>query len=97
MKNAERTNGPFASLQRARDAVRILRNNNDTDMTVLIRGGVNALDRIVMFGLNDLGEEDSVLTYAAYPGEEPVFSSGQVIEGWQKVLGGLAGLPEAAI
>ena len=36
------------------------------------------------------------ITYAAYPGETPVFSSGKEIEGWKKVTAALPGLPEAA-
>ena len=49
-----------------------------------------------MFGLEDSGEGDSTITYAAYPGETPVFSSGREIKGWQKVSGELPGLPEEA-
>ena len=37
-----------------------------------------------MFGLEDSGDGDSTITYAAYPGEKPVFSSGQEIKGWKK-------------
>ena len=53
-------------------------------------------DETVVFGLEDSGEADATVTYAAYPGETPVFSSGKQIRGWNKVAGKLPGLPEKA-
>lgn len=50
----------------------------------------------VVFGLEDSGKGDTTITYAAYPGETPVFSSGQQIRGWRKVTAELPGLPEEA-
>ena len=88
---------PFASLSRARDAVRELKRiQPDRDITVLIRGGTYALDRTVVFGLEDSGGTNQVITYAAYPGEEPVFSGGVEITGWRKLANPPEALPEAA-
>ena len=94
--NAQRSNGPFATLERARDAVRDLKQQKATDIVVLVREGTYQLKSTVVFGLEDSGEGDSTITYAAYPGETPVFSSGREIEGWQKVTAELPGLPEVA-
>lgn len=94
--NAQRTDGPFASLKRARDAVRDLKHKKTSDVVVLIRGGTYQLAETVVFGLRDSGAGDSTITYAAYPGETPVFSSGRKITGWRKVTGKLVGLPEEA-
>jgi len=94
--NAQGTDGPFASLERARDAVRDLKKSKSGDILVLVRGGTYSLTKTVVFGLADSGEGDSTVTYAAYPGETPVFSSGRKIKGWKKVSGELPGLPEAA-
>lgn len=94
--NAHRTDGPFASLERARDAVRDLKKSKSGDILVLVRSGTYSLTRTVVFGLADSGEGDSTVTYAAYPGETPVFSSGREIKGWKKVSGRLPGLPEEA-
>ncbi|MFC1761519.1 right-handed parallel beta-helix repeat-containing protein [Planctomycetota bacterium] len=94
--NAQGTDGPFATLERARDAVRDLKKNTSTDIVVLIRAGTYLLTKTVVFGFEDAGEGDSTVTYAAYPGETPVFSSGREIKGWKKVLGELAGLPKEA-
>ncbi|MDF7825949.1 right-handed parallel beta-helix repeat-containing protein [Pontiellaceae bacterium B12227] len=87
---------PFATLERARDAVRILKRKKTGDIVVLVRGGTYRLDETVVFGLKDSGENNSTIAYAAYPGETPVFSSGREIKGWKKVKGLLPGLPSAA-
>ena len=94
--NAQGTDGPFATLERARDAVRDLKKSKTTDIVVLVREGTYQLKNTVVFGLEDSGEGDSTVTYAAYPGETPVFSSGREIKGWKKVTGELPGLPEEA-
>lgn len=88
--------GPFATLARARDAVRKLKESKSTDIVVFIREGTYSLSETVVFGLKDSGEGDATITYAAYPGENPVFSSGRRIEGWKRVSGKLPGLPSAA-
>ncbi len=95
--NAQRTDGPFASLERARNAVRESGKHRSGDISVLIRGGAYRLTKTVVFGLLDSGQGDSTVTYAAYPGETPVFSSGQEITKWKRVTTALPGLPQAAI
>lgn len=94
--NALGTDGPFATLERARDAVRGLKQRKSGDIQVLIRGGTYLLSETVVFGLEDSGASESAITYAAYPGEMPVFSSGKEIKGWKKVTGSLPGLPNEA-
>ncbi len=94
--DAQGTDGPFATLERARDAVRKLKKSHAANIQVLIRGGTYSLDETVVFGLEDSGRGDSIITYAAYPGETPVFSSGHEIKGWKKVSGQLPGLSKAA-
>lgn len=77
---------PFATLTRARDAVRKLKRKKlKGDITVLIRGGTYIIHETVVFGLADSGSRKQCITYAAYPGEEPVFSSGKKITGWKKL------------
>jgi len=95
--DARGTDGPFASLERARDAVRDLKKSKSDDIVVLVREGTYSLTKTVVFGLKDSGEGDSTVTYAAYPGETPVFSSGREIKGWTKVSGKLQGLPKKAL
>jgi len=94
--NAQGTDGPFATLERARDAVRNVKKIKSTDIVVLIREGTYQLTKTVVFGLDDSGEGDSAVTYAAYPSETPVFSSGREIKDWKRVSGELPGLPKEA-
>jgi hypothetical protein len=95
--NAQGTDGPFATLECARDAVRNLKKAKSEDIIVLIREGKYQLKETLVFGLEDSGEGESTITYAAYPGEKPVFSSGQEITAWKKVSSELPGLPEEAV
>jgi len=95
--NTPSSDGPFATMARARDAVRELKKKPlNRDVVVLIRKGLYRLEETLVFGLEDSGEGDSSITYAAYPGEEPVFSSGRRITGWKKVTTSLPGLPKEA-
>src|SRR4051812_37596373 len=57
---------PFASIERARDALRGLRKSGKVsgDVTVWVRGGTYAVGRPIEFGA-----ADSHVTYAAYRGE----------------------------
>lgn len=90
------SDGPFLTLERARDAVREKKKDRSKDIVVLIREGNYQLKETIVFGLEDSGEGESTITYAAFPGEKPVFSSGQEIKGWKKVTSDLPGLPENA-
>lgn len=94
--NSQQTDGPFATLERARDAVRELKKTKSTDIKVFIRAGTYTLTKTVVFGLQDSGTEEATITYAAYPNETPVFSSGREITAWKKVTGKLPNLPSAA-
>ncbi|MCS7469945.1 right-handed parallel beta-helix repeat-containing protein [Stieleria sp. ICT_E10.1] len=95
--NPQGNDGPFATLQRARDAIRELGGRPSNDVVVLVREGTYRLDETVVFGLQDSPQGDATVTYAAYPGETPVFSSGKTIDGWKKVTETLPGLPDAAV
>lgn len=88
--------GPFATLVRARDAVRELKKTRSGDIVVLIRGGSYQLNETVIFRVEDGGDGASTITYAAYPGENPVLSSGRQIRDWKQAPSDLPGLPKAA-
>ena len=88
--NAQKSDGPFATLERARDAIRELKRQESADLIVLVREGTYRLKNTVVFGLEDSGAGDSTITYAAYPGEAPLFSSGQEVKEWNRVSGGTA-------
>jgi hypothetical protein len=87
---------PFATIDRARDEVRkLVAAGLQEDVTVFFRGGTYVLDHTVVFGLTDSGNSDHTITYAAYPGETPVFSGGVTITGWTR-LGDSSAFPPAA-
>jgi hypothetical protein len=84
--NAARTDGPFRTLARARDAVRALRKaepGRATPVVVRIRAGTYHLDETFRLGPEDSGTAKSPTIYAAYPGESPVISGGVPIAGWK--------------
>ncbi len=94
--NADTTDGPFATLARARDAVRALLARGPRDVTVLLRGGTYRPAETVVFGLADGAPAGRTVTYAAWPGERPVFSAGRPVTGWRRPAELPAGLPAAA-
>jgi hypothetical protein len=84
--NAARTDGPFATVQRAQQAVRELRKretNRQTPIIVAIRGGSYWLEAPLQFAPEDSGTEQSPVIYQAYLQERPILSGGRRITGWQ--------------
>jgi len=91
------TDGPFATPARARDAIRATRKaGEERDWLVLFRDGRYYLDETVVFGCEDGTDGSHTITYAAYPGETPVFSSGVQISGWKELEQRPPELPELA-
>src|SRR4051794_29505064 len=83
--DAGKTDGPLATLDAARLAVRKLRQadaKRDRPITVVVRPGTYALTKPVVFTAEDSGTEKSPVVYAAEPKAEPVFSGGVRIAGW---------------
>ena len=85
--NSKRTDGPLASLERARDAVRELRKKGDSTgpVRVLLREGVYHLRDTLVFGVEDSGSDTAPVIYQSYPGERAFLSGGRVIGEWRKV------------
>jgi len=80
----------FATLGRARDAVRKLKETGQNeDVLVLIRGGTYYVPEGVTFGPEDSGTEEYKISYAAYPEEVPVFIGGVRITGLRRHKGGI--------
>jgi len=85
--NRAATDGPFASLKRARDAVRELKRAQDGQLrqpvTVFVRGGTYFLDEPLVFNYQDSGTRDCPVVFAACEGESPVISGGRRVTGWE--------------
>ncbi len=84
--NVGRTDGPLASLQGARDAIRRLpdANRRREPVRVVVADGLYALRAPVVFQPQDSGTAGAPIRYEAAPGSQPVFSGGRVIRGWQR-------------
>ncbi|MDP4284164.1 MAG: hypothetical protein Q8891_07050 [Bacteroidota bacterium] len=119
--NTTNTDGPFATIMRAKSAVRELKAkvylpkgkaidsryvgtaypfSKGKDIVVLIRQGFYSLAEPLVFTPEDGGERvetnlpsgafewhhlrDNYVTYAAYPGENPVISGAISVTGWKK-------------
>ncbi|MCB1126209.1 MAG: right-handed parallel beta-helix repeat-containing protein, partial [Verrucomicrobiae bacterium] len=81
--NADHTDGPFASVQRARDALREIRQSHPPAASaprpeVLVRDGFYTLNEPLT-----LEPADSETVWRAYANERPVLSGGVRITGWQ--------------
>ena len=76
---------PFATLQRAQQAVRALRSvDGRPPATVYLRGGEYSLDAPLVFTSLDSGAADAPVTWEAYPAEEPLVTGGRRIQGWER-------------
>ncbi|WP_231615631.1 DUF4886 domain-containing protein [Novipirellula artificiosorum] len=88
--NAERTDGPFASLQKARDAIRELKKRRglrEGGATVFVRGGTYSLPQTLKLQAQDSGTPASPITYQAYKDETPVLTGGKRINGFEPYRG----------
>ncbi len=81
--NATQTDGPFASLGRAKNEVRLIKKDLYRNIFILIRGGEYQLSETEIFSPLDSHYDSFQIVYKAYPNENPVFSSDAVINGWQ--------------
>ena len=99
--NAGKTDGPFATLHHARDAVRELKKQAKYGLkepvTIMVRGGKYYFDRTLDLTKADSGTPQAPIIYTAYPGESPVISGGKRIRGWGPYKGNIlkCNIPEA--
>jgi len=77
---------PFATLKRARDAIRALKREQEglkQSVSVIVRGGKYYLDEPLVLTAEDSGTKEWEITYTAYPGEQPILSGGRRVIGWK--------------
>jgi parallel beta-helix repeat protein len=88
--NAAKTDGPFATVTRARDAIRKLKAKGALTgpVTVQLRAGNYWLDQTLSLGLKDGGTKDAPISWVAYEGEQPQIIGGRTITGLQPAGGG---------
>ncbi len=81
------SDGPFASFERAQDAVRgvLARAGTHREVRVWVRGGVYERRQTLRLGGEDSGIGPALVHWQAYPGERVVWSGGQTILGFQRL------------
>jgi len=81
--NGDRTDGPFGGLERARDAIRSLRDRGfDGGVTVFIRGGTYYLEESLQLSQPDSGAPGRPVTYRNYKDEDVRLIGGKKVGGF---------------
>jgi parallel beta-helix repeat protein len=86
--NSENTDGPFATIQRARNEIRQLKllqgGRLSQSVTVFLRGGTYFLSEPIIFTPEDSGTVNFPIAYKRYQDEQPIVSGGKTIANWRK-------------
>jgi len=86
--NPERTDGPFATIERARDEIRRMKANAGLPKGVIavqILAGRYELSKPVVLTAEDSGTADSPIVYRAQRGDAVRISGGRTVGGWSLV------------
>lgn len=86
--NRERTDGPFSTVRRARDAIRELKHKMgglEGPVIVFLREGAYFLKEPLVLTAEDSGTSSCPIIYSAYPGEVPTISGGFKLTDWREV------------
>jgi len=89
--NAGRTDGPLASLEGARDALRKGRGARKVRLpvAVLLRAGTYALRKPFVLEPQDSGTPEGPVVYTSCSGERAVLTGGRTLGGWKPAAGGM--------
>jgi parallel beta-helix repeat protein len=84
--NADRTDGPLATPERARDVVRAARKAGlDEPVTVWVHAGRYELPRTLEFSKEDSGTAEKPVVWRAFGDAKPVVVGGVAVTGWRPV------------
>lgn len=77
---------PFATIARARDAIRALQKRGPLTepVTVILAGGTYTLQQPLQFGPEDSGSSAAPITYTAAEGAKVFIDGGRRISGWKR-------------
>jgi len=83
--------GPFATLERARDEIRKLKRENGLHepVTVHVRAGTYFLDRTFKLTAEDSGTADAPVVYRGYGAERPLLVGGKPVAGFARYKDGI--------
>jgi hypothetical protein len=84
--NSGTSEQPFATLTRARDAIRALKGRGPLSepAAIVVADGRYELDQPFVLEPADSGTESTPITYTAAAGASPIFDGGRVLTGWQQ-------------
>lgn len=97
--NAEATDGPFATVLRAREAVReLIREGLEGDVVVRIGPGTHYVGQTFELGPEDSGDQNHWIIYSGTDRGDAVLSGGRPVTGWRRLEDDLwcADIPEVA-
>ena len=87
--NGAKTDGPFASLEQARDAIRELKASGgapEGGVVVELRGGIYELSRTFQLDTADSGAPDARIVYRGRAGESVRLIAGRMVDDFQPVI-----------
>lgn len=74
-------NNPFPTLEKAKSAMRLVKNKEEyDDVRIIIRGGKYEISETTAFTAEDSGTEKTPLVISNYPGEQVIFSGGKDVD-----------------
>jgi len=85
--NPAKTDGPFATFDHARAAIRKLTRIGLTRIIVQFRGGIYYLPQTENFAAADSGSGATEIVYQNFPRETPIFSGGVRVLNWTNTKG----------
>jgi len=86
--NRDKTDGPFATIERAQEAIRSVKKESklpDGGITVYIREGDYPISKTFMLKNDDSGTEQAPIIWRAYPNENVRFMAGKVVADFQPI------------
>jgi hypothetical protein len=75
---------PFATIEKAQEAVRKVNKGMKNDIVVYLREGVYCPKETLLFGPEDSGTNGYYVKYCAYEDEKVKISGGNKVSGWEK-------------
>ncbi|MDF2439714.1 MAG: hypothetical protein JWN98_698 [Abditibacteriota bacterium] len=90
--NGQKSDGPFATLERARDELRRLKQQRGElreGAVVWLRGGFHAREKSFELGREDSGTLAAPIVYRAWENEKPIFAGGVEIANWKTYRGNI--------
>lgn len=86
--NANKTDGPFATLERARDEIRRIKQKKgipEGGITVELSGGMYLREQNFFLQEEDSGNKNSPIVYRAKQGEQVRLIGGKIVKNWKPV------------